>query len=240
MSRATRLMRLTELLRASDTATTTSLAEALEVSERTLRRDLAALRDDGLAITGDVGRGGGLRLEGDHGAAPVRFTLEEAVSLWLTARLAQRTSLLPWSDAASDGMTRLVGSLPKRRARELRELLRRVVIGPAPTPRMVESLGRIPREAVALVEAAFTARVAIGFEYRGATGRASFRRVEPHGLLVQSPLWYVLGFDLDAAAARIFRMDRISRVRRLVHHFEPRPTVIDALLEPGFAWERLR
>ena len=239
MSRAQRLMRLSEVLRASDTTTVEALAETLNVSSRTVRRDLATLRDQGLVITGESGRGGGLRLEGDRGVTSVHLTLEEVVSLWLAARLSQRTSTLPWSASASTALTKLLASLPRSRSRALTSLCRRVIIGPAPTARMLESLGEVPREALSVFEACFTSRTAMAFDYRAREGRASSRRVEPHGLLVQHPLWYVLAFDLDAGAPRMFRIDRLSKLRHLSTPFEPRRSVIDALLEPGFDWQPL-
>lgn len=240
MSRALRLLRLSDALRASETTTVEALAETLDVSGRTIRRDLATLREQGLAITGESGRGGGLRLEGDRGVTSVHLSLEEVVSLWLAARLSQRTSTLPWSTSASTALTKLLASLPRSRSRALTALCRRVIIGPPPTARMLESLGEVPREALAVFETCFTSRTAMAFDYRGRDGRSSSRRVEPHGLLVQTPLWYVLAFDLDAGAPRMFRMDRMSRLRRLLPTpFEPRRTVIDALLEPGFDWQPL-
>ncbi len=230
----------TKLTEQLPTTTVDLLADTLKVSGRTVRRDLATLREQGLVITGESGRGGGLRLEGDRGVTSVHLSLEEVVSLWLAARLSQRTSTLPWSTSASTALTKLLASLPHSRSRALTSLCRRVIIGPTPTTRMLESLGEVPREALAVFETCFTSRTAMAFDYRGREGRASSRRVEPHGLLVQGPLWYVLAFDLDARAPRMFRIDRLSKLRRLPSTpFEPRRTVIDALLEPGFDWQPL-
>ena len=66
MSRADRLMDLADLLRGRDETTVAGLAGELGVTPRTLYRDLAALRDRGLPITGEPGRGGGIRLEGSR------------------------------------------------------------------------------------------------------------------------------------------------------------------------------
>jgi predicted DNA-binding transcriptional regulator YafY len=240
MVRADRVASLLEALRATDVTTVPALAMTLGVSGRTVRRDLATLRGQGHAITGESGRGGGLRLEGGRGITSVQLSLEEVVTLWLSARVAERTGALPWSSAAVSALRKLLASLPASRARPLRELARRIIIGPAPTRAMQESAGPVPREALALVEQAFTTRTALSFHYRTRHGTKSERRVEPHGLLLQSPLCYLLAVDLELNAQRMFRLDRCSAVRRLPDvSFAPRRDVISSLLEPGFDWRPL-
>jgi len=59
-------------------------------------------------------------------------------------------------------------------------------------------------------EVAFTAARHLEFRYRDERGRSSDRCVEPDGLLVRQPLWYVIAWDVDRAAPRLFRADRIS------------------------------
>jgi len=73
MSRADRLMDLADLLRGREETTVAGLAGELGVSPRTLYRDLAALRDRGLPITGEPGRGGGIRLVGSRGVTAVHL-----------------------------------------------------------------------------------------------------------------------------------------------------------------------
>ncbi len=240
MSRALRLMDLTELLRAADATTVESLARTLAVSERTMRRDLAALRRRGLPITGEAGPGGGIRLEGERGVTAVHLSLSEMVTLWLAARLSQAASDLPWGSAANSALAKLLASLPKTRARELRELCRRVIVGPAPSGRTLAGAGAPPAELLRLFEESFTAGVGLGFHYVDRDGNASKRRIEPHGLLVQTPVWYVLSRDVDKAAPRMFRMDRISRPR-IVREigFRPDAEVIWAQLPAEVKWRPL-
>src|SRR5687767_15743077 len=128
MARAERLLELTDLLRSRETTTVNELARELRVSRRTLLRDLATLRERGLPITGEAGPGGGIRLEGDRGVAAVHLSLEEIVAIWLSERLSRAASDLPWGEATSSGMAKLLGTLPAPRARALRALCRRVVV----------------------------------------------------------------------------------------------------------------
>src|SRR5688572_4432325 len=129
MSRADRLLDLLDQLRSGGATTIQQLAFELEVSPRTIHRDIAALRARGNPITGDTGPGGGVRFDGSRGVTAVHLSLSEVVTVWLSARLSQAASDLPWSGAASSALAKLLASLPRPRAKELRALCRRVIVG---------------------------------------------------------------------------------------------------------------
>jgi len=240
MSRTDRVLDLAEQLRGQEATTVGALAGALGVSRRTVQRDLAALRARGLPISGEPGPGGGVRLEGERGVTAVHLGLEEVVSLWLAARLSRSASDLPWSGAARTGLAKLLASLPRRRARELRMLCRRVIVGPPASESVRRGAGRPPPELLRLFEEAFARGVGLAFRYIDRERRASGRRAEPHGLLVQTPVWYLLARDLDKGEPRTFRMDRISAPRLLPEvRFEPDPAVVEAQLPAGIDWQPL-
>jgi len=233
-------MDLADLLRGHDETTVQSLADELAVSRRTLLRDLAALRERGIPIRGETGPGGGIRLEGSRGLTAVHVSVAEIVSLWLAARLSASASVLPWSEAARTGLAKLLGSLPDQRARELRGLCRRVVVGPPASATLRSGAGSPPAELVRLFEEAFSSGTGLGFHYTDRVGANSVRRIEPHGLLVETPVWYVLAHDADKGEARTFRMDRISRPRLLGElRFQPRWDVIRVQLPDTVRWRPL-
>lgn len=215
MARAERLLELADRLRAHGETTVSTLAEELGISRRTLLRDLGALRERGMVITGETGPGGGVRLEGDRGVTAVHLSLPEVVAMWLAARLSQETSDLPWGAAANSGLSKLLASLPARKARELRAMCRRVIVGKPATPNTRAGVGAAPPELLALFEQGFSKGLGLGFHYTDREGKLSSRRVEPHGLLVETPVWYVLSRDVDKGAPRTFRMDRIARPKLL-------------------------
>lgn len=208
-------MELADLLRGREATTVADLAGELGVSRRTLLRDLASLRERGMPISGETGPGGGVRLEGDRGLAAVHLSLSEIVAMWLGSRLSQAASDLPWGEAANSAMAKLLASLPATKARALRALCRRVVVGQPASAAIRAGAGATPRELLGLFEEAFSTGVGLGFLYTDRERRRTARRVEPHGLLVEPPVWYVLARDLDKGASRTFRMDRISRPRLL-------------------------
>ncbi|MFN7132010.1 MAG: helix-turn-helix transcriptional regulator, partial [Myxococcales bacterium] len=81
------------------------------------------------------------------------------------------------------------------------------------TARVLSGLGTPPPELLGHFEQAFGEACCLAFDYRDRHGRTSRRTVEPHGLLVEPPVWYVLARDVERDAARMFRMDRIARPR---------------------------
>jgi len=225
-------MDLADRLRGAERTTVGALASAMGVSERTLHRDLATLRDRGMPITSDVGPGGGVRLEGERGVTAVHLSVSEIVTLWLAARLAQAGSNLPWGGAASSALTKLLASLPRARASQLRALCKRVIVGPPASDAVRSGAGRPPAELLRLFEEAFSAGFGLRFFYLDRVGKRTERRIEPHGLLVQTPVWYVLARDPAIAAPRMFRMDRITAPEVLhLSPFRPDRAVVEALTD---------
>lgn len=235
MSRAIRLFELRERLQAGAETTVGALAIALGVSERTVRRDLATLRDQGLTITGESGPGGGVRLEGRRGLTAVHLAVEEVAALWLAVRIAQAIGPLagpvPWGRRAERVVPKLLSALPIARARALRDLCRRIYVGPPASDSVRGLAGTGVPELLVLVERAAFEGLAMRFAYRDRNGRASIRHVEPHGVLIQLPVWYLLARDVTADAPRAFRMDRIATpTLDSRHRFTADLRVVQALL----------
>jgi predicted DNA-binding transcriptional regulator YafY len=212
MARAERLLELGDLLRRRGATTIGEIARELGISARTVFRDVASLRARGLPILGDPGPGGGVRIDPAH-RAPVHFTIEEIVGIWLTARLARETSDLPWSQAATNGLSKLLTHLPAGRAEAMRRLCRRVIVGPPASEKTRGGAGGPPRELLHIFEDAFSNGQTLKFDYINKNGERSRRTVQPHGLLVQPPVWYILSWDVEHREPRTFRMDRIARPR---------------------------
>lgn len=225
MARVKRVFELLSFLRATDLTTVGAAARTLGVSGRTVLRDLATLREAGWPIWTDTGPGGGIRLDRDRGVTAVHLRFDEVAALWLAARLSASVGTLPWSRAARAALDKLFASLPRDRARSVRQVVRRVVVGPPATQRVREQLGPPPPELLSAFERAFADSVCLAFDYEDRHGNRTRRLVEPHGLLVEAPAWYLLTRDTATGAARMFRMDRVRapRVvgdRRFVPDFE--------------------
>lgn len=223
MKRVDRLAELASLLRGCESTTVPRLAEELAVSERTVLRDLATLRDQGQPILTDSGHGGGVRLERDRGMVAVHFALDELIALWIAATLSSRATSLPWSASARRALNKLLSSLPRPRARLLQAVAKRVVVGRPASPRIYAELGEASPLLLAAVERCFASSLCVAFMYVDRHGASTERTVEPHGLLVETPAFYLLARDLETRAVRMFRLDRIRRARVL----EDRPFAAD-------------
>jgi predicted DNA-binding transcriptional regulator YafY len=240
MPRADRLLSLADLLRGREVTTVDALAGELGVSRRTVLRDLASLRARGLPITGEPGHGGGLRLEHDRGVAAVHMSIAEVAALWLAARLSREASDLPWAQAAHSGLAKLLACLPPIRSRELRAMCRRVIVGPPASNYVRGTAGTPPRELLRVFDEAFAERRGLAFAYTDRDGRRSKRAIEPHGLLLEPPVWYILALDLAISKPRTFRMDRIARPRVLRDHVFREDLAMIRTQVPGHArWRAL-
>ena len=222
MKRVERVFALLDYLRAHEVTPVALVARDLSVSRRTILRDLATLRDRGWPIRAESGPGGGVLLDRDRGLTAVHLTGDEIASLWLASQLSKREGPLPWGRAARSALDKAFASLPPRRARGLRQLIQRVVVGRPASARVREELGSAPADLVDAFERAFAGSLCLSFEYTDRHARQTRRVVEPHGLLLEPPAWYVLARDAASGEARIFRMDRVRQARVLADRpFQP-------------------
>ncbi len=120
MRRTERLFALTEYLRGRRTGVTAgALAERFGVTERTMFRDLDALRAAALPLLADRGRGGGYALDRSYSLPPVNFTPREAALLVALGRFAIDMRLLPFTEALESALDKVRSALSTSGQREL-------------------------------------------------------------------------------------------------------------------------
>ena len=231
--RGDRLDALVALIRANEGLSMGEAALELDVSVRTVRRDVGVLRMRGMEIEGDRGRGGGIRFARYAPLPPLQLDAQQAVGLWLSVQIARRVSGLPFSRGSHAALAKVMAALPPERRVLLRQLCRRIIIGTGASERMRESFGEMSGALLDAFERCFRQGVCLGFRYSDRDGATTQRRVEPHGIFVRAPFWYVLAVDIDkplADAQRMFRMDRIANPRLIRRGFEPSLAVIEEML----------
>jgi predicted DNA-binding transcriptional regulator YafY len=223
-STETRLARLDALeshLKADEALTAQSLAAALGISPRSLFRDLALLRERGLPIEADRGRGGGVRLHRMWGVGRLALSYREAVGLLVSLTIAERLGA-PWLLGDPGPVRRkLEASFAPPLKSRIAALKGRILIGGTASPMVLGSHAPPQAAAAGALAEAFVEQRQLGFAYPGRPH--SQRRVEPHYLLLNAPVWYLLAWDLDRAAIRTFRCDRIGEAAVLADRFAPRP-----------------
>jgi predicted DNA-binding transcriptional regulator YafY len=208
---------------------------------RTILRDIERLRARGITIETGQGRGGGIQLDPGQALPPARLGLEEVMALVVAVSLAQQDTLLPLGRPARSALHKLVATLPKPAAAELSRLLSRVFVGHPASSLVAATVSPVDDKVLGSFEQAFYGRRLLHFVYRDNRGHKSARHVEPHGLLLQTPAWYLLAFDTQKEAGRTFRMDRMARARVEDATFVPRSLrLFDDLLRDVKAAHTLR
>ena len=203
-----RLLRLLSVLQARPEWPGADLAARLEITPRTLRRDIAKLRGLGYPVHATPGVAGGYRLGAGAALPPLLLDDEEAVAVALGLRSAASHSVTGVGEASVRALAKLEQVLPAR----LRE--RAAAISQA-TVALTGPAATVSAEALMVIARACRNCEVIQFSYRSHDGVLSARRAEPHRLVQAGYRWYLVARDLERAEFRTFRVDRIG---------DPRPT----------------
>jgi predicted DNA-binding transcriptional regulator YafY len=212
---------LLRLLRRRADWTVDALAERLEVSRRTILRDIGALRESGFDLDTFSGPGGGVRLNPTSVMITSQLRTDEVVALVLSVAIARAARTVPFAAEAEPALTKIEQSLPPARANELRACRERILVGDPSRETPTEA--PVDPGLIGAFETAFSATRLLAFRYRTRNGRTTRRLVEPHGLLVRPPIWYVIAWDTGRHAPRLFRADRITEPEVTDRTFVARP-----------------
>ncbi len=197
-------------LRRRGTSTVAALAEEVGASERTVLRDIGALREQGFVILAEPGRGGGLQLDPESVQTTPRLSVPEVFALLVSVASMRAAGSLPFSELADSGLSKIEKALPPDKVRGLRRFLDCLYVGKL-SPRVdLSDLGQMDATLLPAFETAFLEQQHLQFRYRDRGGTESKRQVEPQAMLVLPPLWYLVAWDPARDAIRHFRMDRIS------------------------------
>ncbi|NJQ01031.1 helix-turn-helix transcriptional regulator [Streptomyces zingiberis] len=220
-----RLLLLLSLLQARPEWPGRALAERLEVSPRTVRRDVDRLRGLGYPVTAVKGPDGGYRLDPGPRLPPLLFDDEQAVALAVALRTAP-VSGAGIEEAAARALNTVRQVMPAR-LRHRVDALRITAVERVPDAARPRA---DPRVLVA-ISAAVRDREVLRFGHvpvpppgdsGGGTGEPRPRRAEPHHLVTWGGRWYLVAWDLDREDWRTFRVDRITPRTPTGPRFTPR------------------
>jgi len=209
-----RLLRLLALLAAQPEWPGADLAERLDVTVRTLRRDVAKLRGLGYPVSSAPGVAGGYRLGAGARMPPLLLDDDEAVAVALSLRTAATQSVSGVGEASARALVKLERVLPAR----LRE--RAAAIGHATVP-LAGPGPVLDAEALTTMARACRNRERLDFSYRSRAGELTARHTEPHRLVQAGYRWYLVARDTDLGDWRTFRADRIEEPRLTGMRFVP-------------------
>jgi predicted DNA-binding transcriptional regulator YafY len=220
MRRADRLFQTVQIIRGRRLTTAAHLAQRLEVSERTIYRDVADLQTQGVPIEGEAGVG--YRLGKGFDLPPLMFTAQEAMALVAAVRIAQSWLDPALAAASVDALSRVMSVLPNADRAAAESLL--VMVPPAGlepgTQRVLQQL----REAA-------QAKQLVHINYRDAAEVRSERTVRPLGVFYWGKVWTLAAWCEARQDFRNFRVDRIESLDVRKQHFtdEAGKTLADLL-----------
>jgi predicted DNA-binding transcriptional regulator YafY len=219
---SSRLLTLLSLLQGRRDWAGSELADRLEVSRRTIRRDVERLRGLGYPVESLTGPAGGYRLRAGTAMPPLLLDDEEAIAIAVGLRTAARASVTGIEETSVRALVKLEQVLPSHLRRRVRALQSATMTLPAGGP-------TVDPQYLTVIAAACRDSERVRFAYRGRDGVDSRREVEPHSLVNLGRRWYLVAWDRGRRDWRTFRVDRLARPASTGLRFAPRdPPAKDA------------
>ena len=214
MRRADRLFRIVQLLRAGRLTTARTLAQKLEVSPRTIYRDVQDLQLSGIPIEGEAGVGYTLRR--DYDLPPLMFDAREITALVLGSRMVAAWGDAELASAANDALRKIEAVLTPA-------LRNKIDAVPMYSPAMQRQPGdpqpAVPRQMLEQLRGAIERSQIIAIHYNDQNAKATERRLRPMALLFWGQVWTLVAWCELRNDFRSFRADRIQTLRILEEHF---------------------
>jgi predicted DNA-binding transcriptional regulator YafY len=201
---SSRLLELLSLLQGRRDWPGAELAERLEVSGRTIRRDIERLRQLGYPVESLSGPAGGYRLRAGTAMPPLLLDDEEAIAIAVGLRTAARASVTGIEETAVRALVKLEQVLPAHLRRRVRALGSATITSPAAGP-------TVDPQHLTVIAAACRDSECLRFAYRSRDGTDSRREVEPHRLVNLGRRWYLVAWDRRREDWRSFRVDRLTK-----------------------------
>jgi predicted DNA-binding transcriptional regulator YafY len=213
---SSRTLRLLSLLQTHRYWPGTELAERLDVSVRTLRRDVDRLRELGYPVDAQRGIDGGYQLAAGAALPPLVLDDEEAVALAIGLRTAAQGAVAGIEESSVRALAKVVQVMPPRLRRRV-DALRAATVPSAWVGGPMIDAGLLTAVAVACRD-----EERLRFSYTVQSGEETARHVEPHRLVSLGRRWYLVGYDLRREDWRSFRLDRLTNPRSTGARFSPR------------------
>jgi len=211
-----RMLRLLSLLQTHRYWPGPELADRLEVSERTLRRDVDRLRELGYPVDANRGVAGGYLLQAGAAMPPLLLDDDEAVAIAVGLRTAAAGAVAGFEETSVRALAKVIQLLPprlRRRIDALRAVTAPGVFGGGPT---------LDATVLTTIAMACRGEERLRFDYSPREGEPAVRHVEPHRLVSLGRRWYLIAWDLDRGDWRSFRVDRLESPSLTGARFRPR------------------
>jgi predicted DNA-binding transcriptional regulator YafY len=212
---SSRLLELLSLLQGRRDWQGFELADRLEVSSRTVRRDIERLRQLGYPVDSLSGPAGGYRLRAGSSMPPLLLDDEEAIAIAVGLSTAARASVAGIEETAVRALVKLEQVLPAHLRRRVAALGSATFTLPVGGP-------TVDPQHLTVIAAACRDSECLRFGYRSRDGTDSRREVEAHSLVNHGRRWYLVAWDRRRDGWRTFRMDRLAKPSSTGVRFTPR------------------
>jgi predicted DNA-binding transcriptional regulator YafY len=210
--RADRLLSIMLILQAQGKTTTHALSEMLEVSRRTILRDIAALSIAGVPVHAEAGHGGGVSLD-EHYRISLTGLKEAEVRALFVSSTPGPLGDIGLGQAAERTLLKLFAALPSLHRLEAARIQQRIHLDPAWWWHKSEPLPWLD-----MLKAAVFDSMRVKVRYERGDGEVSERILEPYSLVAKASVWYLVARRDDAL--RTYRVSRFLAVERLDTQFE--------------------
>ncbi|WP_405150938.1 WYL domain-containing protein [Nocardia salmonicida] len=210
-----RLLRLLSLLQTPRDWTGRDLAERLDVDIRTVRRDVDKLRTLGYPVHAVAGSAG-YRLQAGAALPPLLLDDEEAIAVAVGLGTAVAGTVTGIEESSLRALAKLEQVLPSRLRHRIAALQAATVTVPSGTT-------PVDPQTLTAIAGAIRDRHLLRFDYSTHDGGTTRRTAEPHRLVHTGRRWYLVGWDVDRADWRTYRVDRLQPRIPTGPRYDPRP-----------------
>ena len=211
MTTTSRLLNLLSLLQTRRDWPGPLLAERLEISHRTVRRDIDRLREMGYTIQATMGPDGGYRLGAGSELPPLLFDDDQTVAVAVALQTAPAAGV-----GIEEGAIRALATIRQVMPSRLRHRLDALEVTAITSRAGTGTPARVSADILVSLAGTVRAREVLRFDYAArdadpdAEPTGPPRRVEPHRIVTSQGRWYLLAWDLDRDDWRLFSVDRVT------------------------------
>lgn len=210
-----RLIAILALMESRGSVKARELADAMEVSTRTVYRDIETLCQAGIPIAATTGPNGGARLMEGYTTHPARLSGDDAVNLYLSGIFSEPYGQEDCGARLRESLLRLEKTLPAAYGADIRAARERFYFDDAPwwgKQKPPECLGTLRQSVLRLAK--------LNIEYDKLNGTRTNRVIRPYGLVVKNGAWYLIAYCEMSAGLRTFKADRILHAQLLTENYK--------------------
>ncbi len=224
---------IVDCLRSESYWTSKRLCDQLVISYRTLMRDLAELKEAGVPIESERGRGGGISIVGRWGLSKLHLNNSEVITLLVSLAITESIKSPILIDNIHSIKNRISSAFPIEQQQVISRIRKRILVGNIASEHVLRSYTSPRQSVLGNLTDSFFNLTKIKIKYSSAKNEITERLIEPQILYLEFPAWYFLCWDELRQAARLFRIDRILSTEKtnMMFKIRRRETLIEGTHE---------